>query len=44
MKTPPKKPRNPIARCVGLVNKPKAFKPAKGAGSYQRVKKVEDDD
>lgn len=43
MKTPPKA-RNPIARCVGLVNKPKVFKPAKGAGSFRREKKVEADD
>jgi hypothetical protein len=42
MKTP--KNRNPIARCVGLANKPKVFKPAKGAGSFQRDKKVGTDE
>lgn len=37
------KSRNPIARAVGRVNKPKVVPAKKGKGSFRRVKKVDTD-
>lgn len=35
------KTRNPIARAVGRVHKPKVVPAKKGKGSFRRVKKVD---